>query len=146
MDKNESKGEEDVWVVARTGERAVIGRLAEDKNVEEIMKGSFVELAEAFDYQCGLQQVQHPETGQAGLVKGSICSSLDSTAGPVPLYLSTAGLQLYFFSEMQSGDRAEYKRLVENARKQALQSRAQRTGISLPGAMPAPPTPHAGRS
>jgi hypothetical protein len=42
-------------------------------------------------------------------------------------------VSILFFEEMQEDDRNEYKNLVTRARQLAIQSRAQKAGISLAG-------------
>jgi hypothetical protein len=97
-------------------------------------------LKPAYEFYCPMGQ--DPETGQFG--RRALLTHPDFVIAhqKVPLHLRIN--KIYFFDDLEEGDRKKYKDMIATADKQVVEARARASGLALvpPGAMPKGPARH----
>jgi hypothetical protein len=99
-----------------------MSKIEEDSN-------EWIHLSDAYEYTSALMPVQGPQG--PSMQRAIHCLPVGATSNAVTIWVKP--VSILFFEEMQEDDRNEYKNLVTRARQLAIQSRAQKAGISLAG-------------
>ena len=131
MGENDFSG---VWALVATAGGKFIGQCKGTSHEDIIGKieqssNGWIHLSDTYEYTSALMPVQGPQG--PGMQRAIHCLPIGATSNAVTIWVKP--VSILFFEEMQAEDRNEYKNLVTRARQLAIQSRAQKAGISLAG-------------
>ena len=126
-----------VWAVIHSGSKKYIGVLSDwlkgtQELFNELNEGKMQTLTPAFALHTELTTVMTRE----GPAMSHIVQVLpiDGAQGPSTIHTSVDAIHL--FSDMQEGDRARHKKLVEGFMEQVQMNRAKQAGLTLASKLP----------
>lgn len=125
------------WVIVNSPGGRYLGKVAGLKKdiLEQVSNGDCLEISPALDFLAPLRPVQ-TQQGVA-MTRDPIIVPPDFTMHALPIYVKAAAI--YFCCDMEEADKKTYKELVRGGLHQALQARAQASGLTLAGG-PVPPS------